>query len=345
MSEPGMRDSDAHQAVCSAMSAMGLAPTAQDSAGSCPECGCQGRLVDGVMACWSCGEVLGRYLDSAPEWTRDGTMKLERCGAAVSELFPCGNACYMAPRSQESRKALRMQGWGGMSYGKRKLCKAMIELTAEARAMGLCESVATRAKHIYLGVTKDAHMHGTRRAGLVEGCLYAALQGTAGAARDTAELPGDLRATGSGIKRVLRITGGSQTCSAESYVARRRGELSAIGNVDVACEVAALFDSLDILPRYKPPTRAAACAIIALPDSDANAIAAAMGCTRSSAAKCLEEAEPFLDEIRRICGLRSDDGPTRRTGPKRKKNAALTEAQTRSDARIAALCQSLGASG
>jgi len=327
-----MRDSDAHQAVCTAMSSMGLGPPPPDQAGVCGDCGCAGRLVDGVIACWSCGEVLGRYLDSAPEWTRDGTMKLERCGAAVSELFPCGNACYMAPRSAESRKKLRMQGWGGMSYGKRKLCKAMIELTAEARAMGLCESVATRAKHIYLGVSKDAHMHGTRRAGLVEGCLYAALQGTEGAARDTAELPGDLEVTGAGIKRVLRITGGSQTCSAESYIARRRGQLSSLGNVDVACAVAALFDDLGILPRYKPPTRAAACTIVAMPDSDANAIAAVMGCTRGSATKCLGEAEPFLEEVRRICGLASGT-PPRRGAPKR------------SQARIAALCQCLAESG
>lgn len=287
-------------AVRSAMMGMGLELEWQDTeVPRCPGCGhcAQGEVMDGLITCPDCFAVLGRALDDAPEWSRDGTMKLERCGAPVSELYPCGSGSYMVARNTDTRKAVRMQTWTSAPYAARTLCKALASLSSEAYSLGLCESVATRAKHIYADCAKAPHLKGTRRAGLIEGCLYAAMQ-TQGGARVPSEIGGEVAA--SGIRRVMKVVADrpADPCSVMAYIARRLPELEACGpSARVAMEAGRILDQLGMGGRATPPTRATACALMTMPDANPADVCAALGCSRGAAARCLARLSPYREDI------------------------------------------------
>lgn len=292
----------------------------------CKYCGGTPALFAGLMTC-ECGAVLGRLLDSAPEPTRDGSK--DRHCAPVSALYPCATS-YVAARSAASRKAVKMQAWAGQANA-RNLVKNLTTLVAEASELGLCDSVTTRAKHIYVDVTKDPHLRGTRRAGLIEGCIYAALQ-SQGCARTVDEMsskdvPG--RVISRGIKRVMRSVASKEAttapCSSRAYLARHRQEVlkafdrDADANADAASVAAELVDELGIACRFKPPSKAAACVIMTAGKSvDRGAVSKALGISECTATRCLAAMAPFrtavLDvvESRVLCGAwrRPDSCPS-----------------------------------
>jgi transcription initiation factor TFIIIB Brf1 subunit/transcription initiation factor TFIIB len=225
-------------------------------------------------------------------------MRLERCGAPVSELYPCGNGAYMVAKNAAARRVVRMQTWGNVSYAKRHLCKALSALSSEAHQMGLCEAITTRAKHMYNEVSKAPHMHGTRRAGLVQGCIYAALQ-TEGGARSVSEMP-KVDHLAFGIKQVMRVipVRPADPCTARAYVARRMDALRACGpGADTALAAAGLLDGLGIGIRATPPTKAAACALMTMTDADASAVCEVMGCSRGAAARCMFRLKEYREEL------------------------------------------------
>lgn len=285
--------------VIDAMRHMGmLSAEPPDTAGKCPCCDRAGELIDGLMACGECGEVLARHLDASPDWTRDGTMRLERCGAPVSELYPCGNGAYMVAKNAAARRVVRMQTWGNVSYAKRSMCKALSTLSSEAHHMGLCESITTRAKHMYNEVAKAPHMHGTRRAGLVQGCIYAALQ-TEGGARSLSEMP-QVDHLAFGVKQVMRVipVRPADPCTTRAYVARRLDALRECGpGADAALVAAGILDGLGIGNRATPPTKAAACALMTMPDADAQAVCEVMGCSRGAASRCVFRLKDYRDDL------------------------------------------------
>jgi transcription initiation factor TFIIIB Brf1 subunit/transcription initiation factor TFIIB len=291
-----------------AMRQMGLmVPTFDDSdVELCKYCGGTPALFAGLMTC-ECGAVLGRILDSAPEPTRDGSK--ERHCAPVSALYPCATT-YVSARTSASRKAVKMQAWTGQANA-RNLVKNLTTLVAEASELGLCDAVTTRAKHIYVDVAKDPHLRGTRRAGLIEGCIYAALQ-SQGCARTVEEMsskePG--RVISRGIKRVMRSVASKEAttapCSSRAYLARHRQEVlkalvgpaDAEGHADAASVAAELVDELGIACRFKPPSKAAACVIMTAGRSvDRGAVSKALGISECTATRCLAAMAPFRTAV------------------------------------------------
>lgn len=310
-----------------AMRQMGLlVPTFDDAeVDLCRYCGGTPALFAGLMTC-ECGAVLGRHLDSAPEPTRDGSK--ERHGAPASVLYPCSSS-YVSARSAESRKAVKMQAWTGPANA-RNLVKNLTTLVAEASELGLCDSITTRAKHIYADVAKDPHLRGTRRAGLIEGCIYAALQ-SQGCARTVEELsakdPGS-RVIARGIKRVMRSVASKEAttapCSAKAYLERHRqvvlAALAALvrdaeDTADAAAAAAEIVDELGIACRFKPPSKAAACVImVAGPDADRAAVAKALGISECTATRCLAAMTPFKKSILDVVESTARVGAWRRPG-------------------------------
>jgi transcription initiation factor TFIIIB Brf1 subunit/transcription initiation factor TFIIB len=291
-----------------AIRAMGLCPDPACDADPnvCDECGRRAELSDGVMVC-RCGVVFGRFLDSSPEPGRWGASNRERHCMTASVLYP-GAATYMTARSQECRKAIRAQSWGSAA-GVRQLCKGLTTIVSEASHLGLCESVTTRAKHLYVDVLADPHLKGTRRAGLVEGCLYAALQ-SQGGARTVEELQSCAAAGTVGVKRVMKIVSAKDIatsgCSVRAYVERRADKLAQLFQDAEVAErfqktVAAAADVMDragVVTRYKPPARAAACVVAAASAPvDRRAVARIMEVSVNTAAKCLAEMGPYRQLI------------------------------------------------
>ena len=295
----------------------------------CRYCGGTPALFAGLMTC-ECGAVLGRHLDSAPEPSRDGSK--ERHCAPASVLYPCA-ASYVSARTAESRKAVKMQAWTGQANA-RNLVKNLTTLVAEASELGLCDSVTTRAKHIYADVAKDPHLRGTRRAGLIEGCIYAALQ-SQGCARTVDEMsakdPGS-RVISRGIKLVMRSVASKEAvtapCSARAFLERHREDvLKAIGKdadrvADAAASAAALVDELGIACRFKPPSKAAACVLMTASSSvDRAALATALGiseCTATSAwPRWRRSRRPSWTSLRLEPGAAPGDVRTRPRAPAR----------------------------
>lgn len=289
----------------------------------CRYCGGTPALFAGLMTC-ECGAVLGRHLDSAPEPSRDGSK--ERHGAPASALYPCASS-YVSARTTETRKAAKMQAWTGPASA-RNLVKNLTTLVAEASELGLCDAVTTRAKHIYADVSKDPHLRGTRRAGLIEGCIYAALQ-SQGCARTVEELsakdPGS-RVIARGIKRVMRSVASKEAatapCSTRSYLERRRQDVvkalrgdAAEDNSDAAAAAAQIVDELGIACRFKPPSKAAACVImVAGPDVDRASVAKALGISECTASRCLAAMAPFKQSILDVVATTCRAGASRRQG-------------------------------
>lgn len=286
----------------------------------CKYCGGTPALFAGLMTC-ECGAVLGRHLDSAPEPTRDGSK--DRHCAPVSALYPCATS-YVSARTAASRKAVKMQAWTGQANA-RNLVKNLTTLVAEASELGLCDSVTTRAKHIYVDVAKDPHLRGTRRAGLIEGCIYAALQ-SQGCARTVDEMSSkDVsgRVISRGIKRVMRSVASKEAttapCSSRAYLARHRQEVlkalegDAEAHADAASVAAELVDELGIACRFKPPSKAAACVILTAGRSvDRGAVAKAMGISECTATRCLAAMAPFKTAVLDVVTSRVRPGAWRR---------------------------------
>lgn len=297
-----------------------LVPTYDDAEVElCRYCGGTPALFAGLMTC-ECGAVLGRHLDSAPEPTRDGSK--ERHCAPASVLYPCATS-YVSARTAASRKAVKMQAWTGQANA-RNLVKNLTALVAEASELGLCDSVTTRAKHIYADVAKDPHLRGTRRAGLIEGCIYAAMQ-SQGCARTVEEMsakdPGS-RVISRGIKRVMRSVASKDTtapCSSRAYLERHRHDVikvfdrDADDHADAAAAAANLVDELGIACRFKPPSKAAACVImIAGKSLDRGAVAKALGVSECTATRCLAAMAPFKTAVLDVLESRVQSGAWRR---------------------------------
>lgn len=298
-----------------------LVPTYDDAEVElCKYCGGTPALFAGLMTC-ECGAVLGRHLDSAPEPTRDGSK--ERHCAPASVLYPCA-ASYVSAKTSASRKAVKMQAWTGQANA-RNLVKNLTTLVAEASELGLCDAVTTRAKHIYADVAKDPHLRGTRRAGLIEGCIYAALQ-SQGCARTVEEMsskdPGS-RVISRGIKRVMRSVASKEAttapCGSRAYLERHRHDVlkvlerDADVHVDAAATAAELVDELGIACRFKPPSKAAACVImIAGKSVDRGAVAKALGISECTAARCLAAMAPFKTAVLDVLESRVRSGAWRR---------------------------------
>lgn len=287
----------------------------------CKYCGGTPSLFGGLVTC-ECGAVLARHLDSAPEPSRDGSK--ERHGAAASVLYPCSTS-FIAARSRETRKAVKMQAWTGHADA-RNLVRNLTTLVAEASELGLCDSVTLRAKHIYADVAKDPHLRGTRRAGLIEGCIYAALQ-SQGCARTVDEMAAkdpaatkDRAAISRGIKRVMRRVASKDTtpCSTRSFLERHRSALAVVSaRVDAAAIVAELVDELGIACRFKPPAKATACVLLVVSGHDAavdKAVVKAMGMSMCTATRCLAAMEPFRDSLLDVVASRGQGGASQPPG-------------------------------
>ena len=127
--------------------------------------------------------------------------------------------------------------------------------------MHLPESVTTRAKHLFADVSSDPHFKGTRRAGLVEGCLYAALQ-SQGGARTVEEMSAGVNNTG--VKRMMKVMsskdkgGACAPCTVRSFLERRTDKLAELFDddetarktIDRAVIAAEAVDTAGICSRY-----------------------------------------------------------------------------------------------
>lgn len=291
------------------MRAMGIYRETCPPDDGCVGCGgTRASLSDGLMVC-PCGVVRGRYYDSAPESSRDGVK--DRHGCVSSALYP-GAGCYMVSRTSETRRAIKMQAWAqtsGGASGHRDLYKNLTVISAEAHGRGLCESVATRAKHLYAGLSSDPFFRGTRRAGLVEGCLYVSMKGH-GASRTPAELGAD-KTVLTGVKRVmafaaLDVAADDDCCACRAYLERHAGAAGLAPDVaERALVVAGIVDGAGVVPGFKPATRAAASVLIAAkmcgsPAKAAAKAAEALGVCASTAARCVKAMRPFREQIEAI---------------------------------------------
>jgi transcription initiation factor TFIIIB Brf1 subunit/transcription initiation factor TFIIB len=269
-------------------------------------------ILDGVMVCPDCNVVLGRHLDCAPEWRsldESGDSSGARCGAAASELYPVGMGTVT-----NGGDGKHNQGWSAMPYKQRQLCSALASLAEKGVHESLPQSVITRAKHIYQQVSSSEHVKYTRRAGLVEGALYAAMIShgsgngrTSDELVDMSSIPKSM--VFSGARRVMNHMPNmyikDEECRTRSYAARHVKNMDLPEHADwfsvVLDWLVNAVDSLFIVSRCNPPSVCSACAILVIAElwEDVGSkpckasVCKAFGCSLGTSSRCLAMLRPY----------------------------------------------------
>lgn len=278
-------------------------------------------VMDGLLMCPDCNVVHGRHLDSTPEWRKleeSSDSNLSRCGAVVSEIYPMGMGTVMY--CSNGKRPMHNQGWSSMPYKQRQLCTALATLAEKGHQESLPNSVITRAKHIYQQVTTSEHVKCTRRAGLVEGALYAAMisdgNGNGRTSTELIEMSNISKSlVFSGAKRVMNHMPNISIkddgeCRSKSYAARH------VKNMDLPEHIEAWFplvlewlvntvDSLFIVSRCNPPSVCSACANLVVAElwedkstrPDKASVCKAFGCSVGTSGRCMAMIKPYKSTL------------------------------------------------
>jgi transcription initiation factor TFIIIB Brf1 subunit/transcription initiation factor TFIIB len=155
-----------------ACAAVRLPAVRGDGDGCCDQCGSETALHDGHYVCLGCDAVRARQLDARPEWrgaTPGGGADMTRCGITASDLYTHSNLGCTASGPNKG-------GRGGLAGKDRCLYACLSNMSTCVTAGRVPKAVLYIAERMYKQVNDLPTARGTRRAGLAEGCVYAAFR-------------------------------------------------------------------------------------------------------------------------------------------------------------------------
>jgi transcription initiation factor TFIIIB Brf1 subunit/transcription initiation factor TFIIB len=271
-------------------------------------------LRDGHLVCGACDAVDSRHIDARPEW-RSGTdvaqSDLARCGVEASDLYT-NSVLGCTSTGADGRRAPRAGSWGGLAGKDRALYAQLthMALCAGAGATPAPKAVLHAAQRMYKAVNDLPAARNTRRAGLAEGCVYAAYR-SFGAARSVAEIAAMFGVPVTVVERgVIRVQGyvdgPKDPVRATEYVARFGSRVAGVledSTLAVVTRVLDTIETIGALSGNRPATVAAtALALVAQTGGlgtavTLQAVAEACGLSESTIARCLRELRPYAADI------------------------------------------------
>ena len=158
-----------------------------DSFKSCPSCkaGEDDLLLDEMLICKKCGEIIARPIDSSAEYRffgsedRGGGGDPSRIGAPFDPRLPessLGTIILPQGNSKHMSKVRRYHQWNMLPYKERALLGAFDRLSLAANNHGLGGSVVEDSKELYVKLNGFCDRRGLSRDSLLASCVYTALK-------------------------------------------------------------------------------------------------------------------------------------------------------------------------
>ena len=152
----------------------------------CSSCGAKDDdlLLEDILVCTKCGDVLSRILDTCAEYRYFGienrnSSDPSRIGAPADPrlpesslgtmILPTGNAKIMS-------RVRRFHQWNMLPYKERALLAAFDRLNIAANNHGLSASILEDAKELYVKLNGFCDRRGLSRDSLLASCVYTALK-------------------------------------------------------------------------------------------------------------------------------------------------------------------------
>ena len=164
---------------------------------SCPRCGADedALVLEDVLECTKCGEVLARPIDSSAEYRYFGLEDRgggdpSRIGAPSDPRLPessLGTVILPQGNAKNMGKVRRYHQWNMLPYKERALLGAFDRLALAANNHGLSASVVEDSKELYVKLNGFCDRRGLSRDSLLASCVYTALK-RAGAPRKPQEV-------------------------------------------------------------------------------------------------------------------------------------------------------------
>lgn len=268
----------------------------------CPHCKSDNIEHEELSTCYSCGEVLGRPLDTGAEFRFFGAEDRSstdpcRIGAPTDARFPGSSLGTMIlSRAQggnaSNRVAMarvrRYHTWNLLPYKERALLQVFEQFSLAATNHGLDGRTIEMAKELYVQLVEHCDRRGMSRTSVVASCIYSALK-MVGAPRkpkevadifhlSTAQFTKSFKyfqevlsiANQRGLLNKKNVPASLSSTRASDYIAHPLSKLPVSRNLynqihSIAIKVAETAESSDLCSENMPPSLAAGVLAYILP--------------------------------------------------------------------------------
>lgn len=153
---------------------------------ACPTCHAEedDLLVEDVLVCTKCGEVLTRMIDTCAEYRYFGienrnSSDPSRIGAPADPRLPessLGTMILSTGNMKTMSRIRRFHQWNMLPYKERALLNTFDRLNIAANNHGLSASILEDAKELYVKLNGFCDRRGLSRDSLLASCVYTALK-------------------------------------------------------------------------------------------------------------------------------------------------------------------------